>query len=115
MIVRYYIRLPEPSQARGEDPDLSFRSVGPDGFAEELEAALRTEVLVNKWRAKLADDEDEIDERFIVTDEAASVVGKLHDLHIDLEVTTKLSSEVLKNRMHMLAGKHWELHDVQSV
>lgn len=114
MTVRYYIRLPDPQKARGEDPDLSFRSVSPDGFAKELHAALSTDVLVNKWRTKLGSDE-EVDERFVVIDDAATVVGKLHDLHIDLEVTTGLSSEVLKNRMHLLAGSHWELHDVQSV
>ena len=51
MTVRYFLRLPDPSLARGSEPALSFRSDGAEGFAEELQAALRTDALFQKWKA----------------------------------------------------------------
>ena len=42
MATRYYITLPDGTRARGADPDLSFKAVSADGFASELQAALRT-------------------------------------------------------------------------
>lgn len=51
MTMRYYIRLPDPSLARGDDPDLSFHSQG-EGFAEELQQALREDALFLRWQAK---------------------------------------------------------------
>ena len=41
MPAQYHISLPDPSKARGNDPDLSFHSQGAAGFAEELQDALR--------------------------------------------------------------------------
>ena len=43
MTTRYYIRLPNPDEARGNDVELSFHSRGAAGFAEELQDALRGE------------------------------------------------------------------------
>lgn len=37
MPAQYHISLPDPSKARGNDPDLSFHSQGAAGFAEELQ------------------------------------------------------------------------------
>ena len=51
MTTRYYIRLPDPAKARGSDPDLSFRSQGAEGFAEELQQALRGDALFLRWQA----------------------------------------------------------------
>ena len=39
MSTRYYIRLPDPATARGDDPDLAFRAHGAEAFAEELQDA----------------------------------------------------------------------------
>jgi len=41
MPAQYHISLPDPSKARGNDPDLSFHSQGAAGFAEELQDAIR--------------------------------------------------------------------------
>lgn len=113
MATRYYISLPDGSHARGSDPDLSFSSQSASGFASELQDALRTDALFNRWRAK-QDDPDGVDQALAVTDPGATVVGKQDDLHIDLVVTTSLPGEVFKQRLRLLAGSGWGLNDVAS-
>jgi hypothetical protein len=113
MATRYYIRLPEPALARGLDPDLAFKSEGAEGFAAELQDALRTTLLFDHWKAKQAEP-DEVDLALAATDSNTSVIGKHHDLYIDLVVVTSLSGAVFKHRMKLLAGAHWQLSDVTS-
>ena len=60
MATRYYIRLPDAQRARGGDPSLSFTAVSPEGFAEQLQAALREPSLFERWKSK-QDDPDAID------------------------------------------------------
>ncbi|MBN8882526.1 MAG: hypothetical protein J0H73_09445 [Salana multivorans] len=55
MPAQYHISLPDPSKARGNDPDLSFHSQGAAGFAEELQDALRSGTLFERWKAKQPD------------------------------------------------------------
>ena len=88
MPTRYYIRLPDPARARGDDPELAFHSQGAAGFAEELQDALRNDVLFQRWRARQ------------------------DDLHVGLEVVTVLPSGLLRQRLSLLAGHGWELRDV---
>jgi hypothetical protein len=111
--VVYSISLPEPSKARGNDSDLSFRSQSASGFAEELQAALASPALFEKWRAKQPDP-DAVEAQWGVTDPEATVTGEQHDLHIDLTVRTRIDSEVFKQRLRMLAGPHWQMRDVRS-
>ena len=111
MATRYYITLPDGDRARGAEPDLSFKSQGADGFASELQAALRSDELFQRWRAKQADP-DNIDEAMAATDPGATVEGKQDAMHIDLVVTTSLSGNVFKQRLRLLAGSGWELRDV---
>ena len=111
MTTRYYIRLPDPAKARGSDPDLSFHSQGAEGFAGELQDALRDDHLFLSWQAK-QDEPDDVDPALSATDPAALVTGQQDDLHIDLVVTTRLSSALLRQRMALLAGSHWQLRDV---
>lgn len=113
MSTRYYISLPDGAAARGTDPDLSFKSQGADGFASELQAALRSDELFERWRAK-QDDPDNVDAAFGVTDPAATVEGKQDAMHIDLVVTTSIPGNILKQRLRLLAGHGWELRDVTS-
>lgn len=113
MPTRYYVSLPKPEKARGSDPCLAFTAVSADGFAQELEAALRTPVLFEKWKT-LQDDPDGVDPALGVTDPSAGVRGAQNHLHIDLEVTTSLSGDVLRQRLRWLAGSHWELRDVRA-
>lgn len=113
MTVRYFLRLPDPSLARGTEPALSFQSGGAEGFAEELQAALRTDALFQKWKA-MQDDPDEVDEELGATDPQATVTGKQVDLKIELVATTSLPGGIFKQRLHWLAGKHWVLADVKN-
>jgi hypothetical protein len=112
MAVRYFISLPDPAKARGSDSALSFTAQGADGFAEQLQDALRTPALFERWRGQQADP-DEVDPALGVTDASASVTGQQDDLHVDLVVSTSLPSEILKQRLRWLAGSGWQLRDVR--
>lgn len=112
MAVRYLLRLPDPERARGSEPALAFRSGGAEGFAEELQAALRGRGLFERWRA-LQEDPEEVDEGLGVVDPDAVVTGRQEDLHIALDATTSLPGAVFKHRLRLLAGSNWELADVR--
>ena len=111
MATRYYLSLPDSSAARGDEPSLSFTAQGGDAFAEQLQLALRHDALFERWR-RMQDEPDEVDPTLGATDPQATVAGKQHDLHIDLVVTTSLPGDVLKHRLRLLAGRHWQLRDV---
>lgn len=108
---RYYITLPNPSTARGTDPTLAFTAHGADGFAEQLQTALTGTGLFERWRAKQKD-LDDVNDAMAATDPSATVKGEQHDLKIDLVVNTVLPSEVLRQRLRLLAGSGWQLRDV---
>lgn len=111
MSIRYHIALPDPAQARGNDPAFAFRSQGADGLAEELQAALRGGGLFERWR-DVQEDPDEVDPALGAVDPGATVTGKQHDLHIDLIAITTIPGSVLRHRLRLLAGSGWELRDV---
>jgi hypothetical protein len=111
MPTRYYISLPDPARARGADPALAFDSQGAEGLAAELQDAIRSDSLFQRWRAT-QEDPDGIDPALGTTDGNATVLGTQDDLHIDLVVTTALASSVLRQRLGLLAGKGWQLRDV---
>ena len=113
MPTRYYIRLPDAARARGEEPALAFRSQGAEGLATELQDALRSDALFERWRAT-REDPDEVDPALGATDPDAGVSGAQHDLHVDLVVTTVLPSGILRQRLGLLAGHGWQLRDVTS-
>jgi len=109
---QYYISLPDPTKARGNDPDLSFHSQSAGGFAEELQDALSSTALFERWRAKQPDP-DAVEAQWGATDAGATVTGEQKDLRVNLVVTTNIDSDVLKQRLRLLAGHHWELRDVR--
>lgn len=111
MRTRYFLRLPDPRNARGDDPGLAFCSDGADGLAEELQRALRTRTLFDRWLHQQGDP-DEVEGSLAATDAQAQVSGRQSDLHVDLVVVTALPSAVLKHRLHLLAGNRWQLRDV---
>ena len=111
MPTRYYITIPDGALARGTDADLSFRSTGSQGLAQELQDALTGDALFEKWRARQPDP-DEVDMSLAAVDPAATVQGEQDSLKIDLVVNTSIPGNVLKHRLRMLAGSHWELRDV---
>jgi hypothetical protein len=113
MATRFYLRLPNPALARGPDPAFAFHSEGADGLAGELQEALRSPALFDRWRAR-QDDPDAIDDSLGAVDANAKVTGEQSDLAIDLVVTTDLPGTVFKHRLRLLAGPHWELRDVRA-
>jgi len=113
MATRFHLRLPDPARARGDDPDFAFRSSGAEGFAAELEDALRRPALFERWR-KQQDDPDAIDPALGAADPQARVVGSQHDLAIELIATTSVPGAVFRHRLRLLAGSHWELRDVSA-
>lgn len=112
MSTRYFVRLPDPAMARGSVPALSFRAHGADAFAQELQQALRSPELFERWR-QMQDDPDSIDPKLGVVDPGAQVSGQQSDLHIDLEVVTTLNGTILQQRLRWLAGHAWQLRDVR--
>ena len=114
MPTRYYIRLPDAAAARGSDPSTSFTAHGADGFAEQLEQAMRTTAVFDRWRGSQADPED-VDPGLGATDPNAVASGEQRDLHIDLVLTTVLPGEIVRHRLRLLAGSHWQLRDVTAV
>ena len=112
MAVTYTIVLPEPAQARGDDPALAFSAHGADGLAQQLEQALRSDQLFQAW-CRQHEDPDDVDPLLAATDPQACVTGQQDDLRIVLNVTTSLPSAVLRHRLRLLAGPHWQLREVR--
>lgn len=112
-MARYFLTLPDPATARGSEPSLSFTAHSADGFAAELEAALRTPILFERWR-NLQPEPDAIDATLGVVDAAAKVQGKQRSLSIDLEVDTCLPGPIVRTRLRWLAGSNWQLRDVRN-
>lgn len=112
MSVQYSISLPDPSKARGSDPRLSFSANGAEEFAAQLQAALRTPELFERWKATHAEP-DEVDPNLGAIDPQAMVTGEQSDLRINLKATTSLPGDLFKQRLRLLAGSHWELRDVR--
>jgi hypothetical protein len=111
MTTRYYLTLPDSSRARGGDPALAFTAHSAEGFAEQLQDALRERTLFDRWRL-MQPEPDEVDPALGATDPLAQVHGQQQDLHINLVVTSVIPGTVLKHRLRLLAGSHWELRDV---
>jgi len=111
-MTQYYLSLPDPAKARGSDPELAFTAQSAGGLAEQLQDALRSSGLFERWRAKQPDP-DAVDPQWGKTDPAATVTGEQKDLRINLIASTTLDSELVKERLRLLAGHHWELRDVR--
>ncbi len=109
---RYLLVLSDPENARGADPQFAFRASGADGFAAELQDALRGDGLFQRWKAA-QDDPDAVPDSLAATDPGATVTGEQQDLKIRLEADTSLPGEVLKHRLRLLAGSAWTLNDVR--
>ena len=111
MASRYHVTLPDAAKAR-DAGEFAFQSQGAEGLADELQQALRTDALFERWRATQADP-DAVDPALGATDPSATVSGELHNLRTDLIVTTSIPGAVFKQRLRLLAGNAWELRDVR--
>lgn len=110
-MTRYYLSIPDPRKARGGDPAFSFSAQGAEAFAAQLQDALRSDALFERWRAA-QEDPDAVDPALGATDPDATVQGRQDDLHVDLIATTSIPGSILRHRMRLLAGSGWELRDV---
>ena len=111
---RYYLRIDDLSHARGPEPSLAFSGDSPEAFGAELQAALRTPALFDRWRA-LQEDPDDVPPALGATDAAATVKATpASDLSADVMVTTTLPHAVLRHRLNLLVGSHWSLRDVKA-
>jgi hypothetical protein len=113
MRTRYYLTLPDAGRARGSDADTAFHAQGADALAQELQDALRSEDLFERWRMKQADP-DAVDPALGATDPSAVVSAQQRDLQVDLVATTSIPGPVFKQRLRLLAGSGWKLTDVKS-
>jgi hypothetical protein len=112
MPVRYFVSLPDPARAQNAGSH-AFASHGAEGMAAELQDALRSDALFERWR--LAQEEpDAVDPALGATDPAATVHGEQRDLRFELIVVTSLPGAVFRHRMQLLAGNAWELRDVSA-
>jgi hypothetical protein len=111
MATRYYLRLPDPANAGGDDAAFAFRSRSAQGIAAELQDALRSDALFQRWR-EAQDDPDVVDPALGASDPGATVQGSQRDRYAELVATTSLPGDVFKQRLRLLAGHHWELRDV---
>ena len=111
MPTRYFISLPDGAAARGSDASLAFTAHGAEEFAAQLQAALRTTELFDRWRGT-QDEPDDIDPELGAVDPAAVVTGQQRDLAIDLVLVTALPGDVVRHRLRLLAGSGWQLRDV---
>lgn len=114
MPIRYYLSLKQPEKARGSDTAFSFSAHGAAEFAAQLQDALRSDGLFQRWR-QAQPDPDAVDAGLGASDPAATVTGEQHDLQIDLIAITSIPGSVFKHRLRLLAGNAWELRDVSSV
>jgi hypothetical protein len=108
---RYFLDIDDLTKAKGPISDLAFKGSSPDGFAAELQSALRESTLWERWRA-LQPDPDAVDPSLGAADPTATVSAKPRDVNTDVVVTTSLPHAVLRHRLGMLIGAHWSLHDV---
>ena len=110
-MTRFYLSLPDPKHARGADAATSFNAHGAQEFAAQLQDALRTRSLFDRWLGQQADPDD-VDDSLATTDPNATVTGEQHDLRIDLVANTSLPASILRHRLRLLAGDAWQLRDV---
>ena len=109
----YLLRIDDFAAAHGADPELAFAGASPEALVAALTDALRTPALFERWRGK-QDEPDQVPAALGATDATASVHAAQHDLHVELEVRTRLPHALLKQRLDWLIGAHWTLRDVRA-
>ncbi|MFO1507039.1 MAG: hypothetical protein U1F23_08185 [Lysobacterales bacterium] len=110
---RYFFTIDDLARARGEFSELSFHGGSPEGFATLFQDALREPTLWRRWKA-MQPDPDAIDPALGASDPNATVTAEQSDLHCDVIATTTLPHAVIKHRLTLLIGKHWQLRDVRA-
>jgi hypothetical protein len=108
----YYLSIDDLRRAKGPVPALSYDGAGPDDLAAAVEAAMRTPVLFQRWRA-MQDEPDDVDPSLAVVDPDAKVSARVDDLHIDVDLITDLPMSIVRHRLNLLIGPCWQLRDMR--
>ncbi len=108
----YLLRIDDFTHAHGENPLLAFQGASPEALAKIFAEALQQPRLFDLWRNQ-QDQPEEIDPALGDTDTNATVIAEQHDLHVELQVRTRLPHRILKQRLNWLIGSNWELYDVR--
>lgn len=109
----FFIVVADLAKARGQVPSLSYSGNSAEGFAAQLQAALREPALWERWRS-MQPDPDAVDPLLGASDPQAVVEAHQADLHCDVKITTVLPHAVLKHRLGLLIGANWTLRDVSA-
>lgn len=110
---RYYLSIADLAHARGEDPRFAWDGVAPDNFAAALQDALRDDGLFQRWR-EAQPDPDAVEETLAAVDPDAQVSARVADLRTDVELITSLPMSVVRQRLYLLIGAAWQLHDMRA-
>lgn len=108
----YYLSIDDLARARGPVEGLGFDGVGPEALGIALQDALRSPALFERWKS-LQDDPDGVDPALGATDGAAQATAKVSDLHIDVDLVTNLPMSIVRQRLNLLIGSSWKLHDMR--
>ncbi len=108
----YEFSIADLASARGDIAGLAFDGAGPNHLAAAVQEALRYPGYYQQWR-QLQDGEVD-DANLGLTDDQALARARVADLHVDLEVVTSLPMRVVRHRLSLLIGEHWQLRDVRS-
>lgn len=109
----YYLSVADISQAHGTDPALAWNGNAPGDLAAALQEALRGPALFERWRAQQPEP-DEVDTSLAATDPEAQVTAKLADLHVDIDLITRLPMRIVRQRLDWLIGSSWQLRDMRA-
>lgn len=108
----YLLKINDFTHAHGENSLLAFQGASPEALAKAFAEALQQPQLFELWRDQ-QEQPDEIDPALGATDVNATAVAEQHDLHVELQVRTRLPHRILKQRLNWLIGHSWELCDVR--
>lgn len=109
---RYYLSVANLAQSRGSEPALAFDGIGPEALAAQLQDALRSDGLFQRWKA-MQPDPDEVDPSLGATDAAAEATGT-ETSRSEIELVTSLPMSIVKQRLNWLIGPTWQLRDMKS-
>ncbi|AFC85232.1 hypothetical protein [Frateuria aurantia] len=109
----YEFSIADLASAKGELAGLAFDGAGPNHLAAALQEALRYPGFHQQWVQLTGASEAEA-VALGLTDDQALTKARLADLAVDLEVVTTLPMRIVRHRLSLLIGEHWQLRDVRN-
>lgn len=109
----YDFSIADLASARGEIAELAFDGAGPNHLAAAVQEALRYPGFHQQWRQLTGASETDA-ASLALTDDQALARARVEDLAIELEVITTLPMRIVRHRLDLLIGEHWQLRDVRT-